>query len=263
MEPGRNSQAEYKGQLYRVDLEPGNIQVDCPFVTHHAEHYKGAGNRLGDYCGGGHSCHIPFEIYDKYQVQDNVDDPCYSKVVERPPGVSHRPQYGAAEVVDQSECDSHEIDLKVHCGLFQHLGRCLHPQQYLPGSQYTHHSYCKAAVKRQQHGGVYCLVQILFIPCTVVSGRQYVCTNGESQKQVDHKLYDSVVGAYGGQGVVPGKPAHYYYIRSIEQELQGGGAHERYGKQAYLLKKRAMAHIDLIVLRHIYIFLSSYIFCQG
>ena len=102
---------------------------------------------------------------------------------------------------------------------------------------------------------MYCLVQFFFAAGAVVPGCQYVCTYGESKEEVEHQLYDGVVGTYCSQGVVPGKTAHYYDISSVEQQLQSGGAYEWYGKQAYLLQKRAVAHIYLIILRHIYIFL--------
>ena len=95
-----------------------------------------------------------------------------------------------------------------------------------------------------------CLGQILLVLGAVVPGHQYVCPYGKPQEKVQHKFYDGSVGAYGGQGVVACKPADYYDISCVEQELQGGGAYEGYGKQAYLLKKRTMAHIYLIILCH-------------
>ena len=103
---------------------------------------------------------------------------------------------------------------------------------------------------------MHCLVQVFSAAGAIVPGCQYVCPYGEPQEEVEHQLYDCVVGAYGGQGVVACKPAYYYDISRVEQELQGGGAYEWYGKQAYLLKKRAMAHINLIILCHRYILIN-------
>ena len=173
--------------------------MDSPFIPHHADYDKGAGNRLGDDCGGGHSSHIPLELDYKYKVQDDIYYPCYGEVVEWPPGISHRPEYGTAEVVDQSEYNSKKVYLQVLCGQVQNLGRCLHPEQDLPGSQDAHHSYCQAAVQGEEHGGMDCLGQILLVLGTVVPGHQYVCPYGEPQEKVQHKFYDGSVGAYGGQ----------------------------------------------------------------
>ena len=226
-----------------------------PGVPHHADYDKNAGHRLRYSCGSRHSGHIPMELYHKYQVQYYVDHSCYRKVIKGPSGIPHSPQYSAAEVVDQGECYSKEIDLQVLGGQLQHLLRCLHPDQNLPGTQNSYNSYSQAAVQRDEHSGVDCLFHVLFISCAVVSGCQYVRPYGKTQEKVEHQPYDSVVGAYGGQGVVPCKPAYYNYVSCVEQELQSGGAYERYGKQAYLLQKRAVAHIDLIIFRHIYIFL--------
>ena len=184
---------------------------------------------------------------DEEQIQHDVDHARQREEVQRPLGVSLRPQQGGAEVIDHGGWHAQEVDPQIQGRQIQHVRRGLHPDQDGPGPKDAHHRQDQAADDAQQDGGVDHPVELVPVMGAVAFGGHGVGADGQSHEQVGQKADQGGVGAHRRQGVVPGPPAHHHDVRRVEEQLQNTGTHQRDGESQHLGENGAVAHIDLIV----------------
>lgn len=258
---GEQNSLESSGKTHLYDLEetglvymqPFQVQVDASGFPHEAAHNQKRGDALGHHSGDGHACHVQMHDNHKEKVQHHIDHAGNNQIVQRPSGVTHCPQKGAAEVVNHSGGHPQKVNPKVQRRKLQHISRRLHPDENLARAERAHHRQQDSAQDTHQHCGVDGFAEPVLIFGSIESGGQNICTNGHAHKQVNQQLDQRGIGSHRRQGVVTCEPAHHHNVRGVEQQLQYVGAHQRESEDQHLLPHHTGAHIHFICFKLLFL----------
>ena len=188
------------------------------------------------------------EYHHKNHVQNDVYHRGYTEIIERPPGVSHRPQNSGAHVVYQIEQGTAEEDAQVGDRIRHNLFGRAHPFQDQRGQKHAQHDQQRASDQTQRHAGMHRPVKLLIVLRPVILGDNHSRAGGDSHKHADDQIDQGVAGTNCSQCLAADEVSNHDGIYGIIQLLKKIAYQKRHGKRQKLLPDYAFRHDHLFCL---------------
>lgn len=122
-------------QGFPIQQEPMPMVMERASFPSQAAEHQNRRNQLAEHSGQPHTGHIPVENNDEKQIQEQIQESAGQEEIQRPPGITHRPEHRGPVIILEDKGRAQKIDLEIKASLGEDIYRRPHPFQDPAGSQ--------------------------------------------------------------------------------------------------------------------------------
>ena len=220
------------------------IQVKQILHLHQPADAEQCGNALRDSRRKRHAIYSHTEIYDKYQIQDDIQDTSHDQIDQRRDGIAQSPQDAAQDIVVSKPRRPDKENMEIRGTPVNDAVRCLQKQKQGPCQHRSHH-HDKYGRQSSQYDTVSNRAgQILPVLCAEILRHHDACAHTDPDKQHDQQIQDGPRAPYRGQRVVAYKVADHHAVYRIIKLLRNIPDQHGNRKYQYIFPWLSHCHVN-------------------
>ena len=195
------------------------VHIKQVLHLHQPAHAEQGGDGLRDRRRKCYAVYAHAEVYDKYQIQDNIQDACHNQIYQCRDRVPQSAQDAAQDIIICKPRRSDEKDVQIRGAPVQNAVRSFQKQQKRP-RQHRRHHHDKYGCQSGQYDTVSDRSgQILPVPGAEILRHHDAGPHTDPDKQDDQQVQDRSRASHRRQCIVSYKVAHHHAVHRIVQLL--------------------------------------------